>query len=312
MANDVKEIRIRPIGGPSKTWLRLEGTILSIEQKSWGWETSVDVPLEIIHFGECKQFRAMWLIAALLILMMPYTMFVTGLKVWEHLLGEVPRAVFVNGSMIGMLTGIIIFLALLIRFFMRQKTIVIHFASEGNISFWLTRKRETEIRAFLDEMQTRMVHVEENIPYALESTIGDTFQKPLMETIGLIFLFILPSSFTRKPILLWLCLIPVGMYIYSTIQNMTTPGTFRRAMRYGLRRQWQKAQECIEQCISNHPDFQPARLLLVELLMQQEDFQGAECALAGIQYNLEADAVQEIQNELILRKRITMRKKDDF
>ena len=51
---------------------------------------------------------------------------------------------------------------------------------------------------------------------------------------------------------------------------------------------------------------------MIELKMRMDDYDGAESALAEIQNDLDVDTLQSIQHDIVIRRRIALRKSDTF
>ncbi len=307
---DGQQIRIRLLRGAPKAWLCLEGTILTYCEKSWGRETTVDIPLELVTIVEKRQLKASRLIAALFSLLCGPCMTAAMVGIWYLINRSVSETALSFCLAIGALCGFILFVALLIRFFIRQTTISI-LVGPGPlaISFWMESGQRQALKDLVEEITDRRTLVEDTIPYPMRFALGDTVVQPWKRTVILTFLCSIPALITEIRWLLFACAIPVGFYAYSSLQALLQPSLYRRAVRRFLNKQWDQAGAVVKELVSKAPDFLPARLLHIEILMRLDDFAGATAVLADIQSNLNAETLQAIQQDIIYRTRMSKRKK---
>ncbi len=308
---DQEEIKIRLLSGPPKAWLSLHGSILSYRERCWSRETIIDIPVELVAFTEKKRFKGAWLIAALLSLLFLFGgIGGAAIGLWHLFAGAPSDAVMSICMATGAIAGFFTFLFLLVRFFIRQNTITMHVAPEGiEITFWEEEKQQSIFREMMAEVARRKAMVEDAIAYPMRYAVGDTLYQPWKRTVVLIFFFIIPALVSEIPWLLLAGLIPVGMHIYSCLMGMTEPREFRRAIRHFLKREWSQAQDIVQELIKRDPEYRPARMFMIELKMRLGDFDGAETSLIEIQADLDAETLQAIQQDIILRRRIAERKK---
>ena len=307
---DGKKIRVRLLKGAPKAWLCLQGTVLSYHGRFWGEESRIDVPLELVSITEKKQFRGSRLIVSLLSLLFLLGIGGAVIGLWHLITGNVPESVYSICMATCTIAGFFIFVVLLVRFFIRQKTISIYIGPEvAAISFWLDKNPAGEIRELLDEIQARKSTIDKTIFHPMSFGLRDTICQPWKRTVALTFLFSIPALVTEIPWLLFACAIPIGMHIYSMILMGKKPPEFRQAVRHLQRREWILAQDKIKKLIKSSPEYIPARLLLIELQMRLDDFDGAEITLADIQNDLDTETIESIQQTIILSRRIFKRKK---
>jgi|GEM_PF-1783651 len=307
---DGDEIRIRLVSGPSKAWLSLHGSILSYREKYWSRESIIDIPIELVTFTEKKQFKGSRLIVALLSL--PFLLGIGGavIGLWYLFAGAPSETVVPICVGTGAITGFLIFLFLLVRFFIRQKTITIHVApADMTITFWADKKRNIKLQEIIAEISHRKKMVQDTMAYPMRFAVGDTIHQPWKRTVILTLLCIIPALITEIPRLLLAGLIPICMHAYSSLMGVKEPREFRRSVRHFLKREWGQAQDLVDGLIRRSPDYLPARLFLIELKMRLGDFDGAAASLAEIQSDLDTEIVQSIQQDIVLRRRIAARKK---
>jgi len=229
---------------------------------------------------------------------------------WYLIAGSVSKTMISICMGTGAVAGFFVFLFLLARFFARQKTVTIHIAPDNMaIPFWMEKKQEPATQDIIDEVLFRKSAVTEAIAYPMHSAIGDTIEQPWKRTVILTFLFIIPALITEIRWLLLAGLIPIGMHIYSTLLGLKEPREFRQAIRLFFKHEWSQAQDVINQLIGRNPKYRPAKLLLIDLMMKLEDFDRAGAVLADIQSDLDAETVQSIQQDIIVRRRVSDRKK---
>ncbi len=162
------------------------------------------------------------------------------------------------------------------------------------------------------EITRRKALVVDTLAYPMRFAIGDTIHQPWKRTVILTFLFIAPALITEIPWLLLAGLIPISMHLYSRLMEIKEPREFRQAVRHFLKYEWSQARDLVYELIKSKPEYQPARLLLIELKMRLGDFDGAGALLAEIQSDLDAETLQSIQQDIVLRRRILERKKENF
>lgn len=308
-----KEIRIRSLSGPSRTWLSLHGSILNYRERFWSRELAIDIPVELVTFTEKRQFDGARLIAALLALFFLPAIGGAIIGLWHLFAGDPSDTILSICMGTGAIAGFFTFLFLLVRFFIRQKTITIHIAPDDmKLTFWTNGKQTAQLQDLITEINQRKELVEDTMAYPMRYAVGDTLQQPWKRTVVLTFLFIIPGLITEIPWLLLAGLIPIVMYIYSSLIGAKEPHEFRQAVRHFLRREWKQALGLIEALIRREPDYRPARLFMIELKMRLGDFDGAGATLAGIQSDLDTDTLQFVQQDILIRRRIADRKRESI
>ena len=309
----IDAIPIRLLSGPSKAWLGLEGSVLTYRDKVWSGETCIDIPVELASFFEKKRFKGDWLIAALLSPILLLGMGGTVFGLWHLFVTNPSETVMVGCMGTAGVLGLLAFLILLGRFCVRDTTLTLHVVPEGfAITFWANGTKGIALRQLVDESMRRKALVEETIAFPMKRAVGDRIVQPWKRTAGFVFLAILPAVFTEIPWLLVVVLVPVGLHLYSACAMARAPQAYRRAATCFSKRQWHAAGEHIATCLVQFPDDLPARLAMIELKMRMDDYDGAESALAEIQNDLDVDTLQSIQHDIVIRRRIALRKSATF
>lgn len=310
---DGEEIRIRSLSGPPKTWLSLRGSVLTYRERFWSRESLVDIPVELVTVTGKKQFEGTRLIAALLALFFLPAIGGAIIGLWYLFAGAPSDTVLSICMGTGAIAGFFTFLFLLVRFFIRQKTITIHVAPEGvAITFWANGKQSAKIQEIIAEINRRKEMVQDTMAYPMRFAVGDTIHQPWKRTVVLTFLFIIPALITEIPWMLLAGLVPICMYIYSSLMGVKEPREFRQADRYFLKREWGQARDLVDGLIQTSPEYRPARLFMIELKLRLGDFDGAESTLADIQNDLDTETLQSIQQDIVLRRRIAARKTESI
>ena len=303
------DIPIRQLNGPRKAWLSLEGTVLTYRDRTWGRQTVVDIPVELISVAEKKRFMGTRLIGALCWLLF-------SLVAWAIIGGIAYRAdIFPSLAselfffVLGMAVAVIPFIVLLIRFLFRQRTVSLVIAPHGSsITFWVLKKSRVIVDRLLQELETRQTYVQATISYPHSFSVGDLLEHPWRRTIVLTWVFALPAFVVQRARLFLLCVVPVCMYIWGLIRRAGQPRLFRKAVRACLRKRWEAAQVIVAQLLQHSPSYTPAHLLLIDVYLHLYRFDRAASLLGRIQGDLDPQAVQEIQADIIWARRVWERK----
>jgi len=303
------DIRIRQLIGPRKAWLSLVGTVLTYCDRTWSRETAIDIPVELISIKDKKRFMGTRLIGALCWLLFSLMAgAIMGAIVYRP---DTPctATTEIIFFVLWMAVAIVPFVVLLIRFFFRQRTVSLVIAPHNSqITFWVLKKGRVVVDNLLSEIQTRRAYVDERISYPQSSCLGNVLERPWKRTVVLICLFALPALFVEEPWLFLLCIAPIAMHIWSVVTSVDQPRLFRKAVRACLRKQWNDAQAMISELLERSPSYMPAHLLLINICLRLCRFGEAESVLSRIQSDLNPEAVQEIQTDIIQRRRIYERK----
>jgi hypothetical protein len=305
-----QEIRIRLLTGPPKAWLRLQGTVVTLRERFWSREVSIDIPLELTSIRETRRRKGSRLIAALLALLVGPGLGGGAIGLWYLVSPDVPEAAQSTCMLAGLLGGFLLFLILLVRFFIRQRVVSIVVAPRDTaISFWLDADRRQDLVDLMGEISARKAWVAESVPYPMRIATIDTVVQPWKRTVGLMILCSFPALVTEIPWLLFASAIPLGMHAYAQLRSLAQPALFRKAFGHFVRRDWSRAKALVMELLAAQPGYVPARMLLVELLMRLEDFAGAHAAFAEIEGQLDVETRQSAHQEMILRARISERKR---
>lgn len=273
--------------------------MLTYRDRGWGRETEVDIPVELISVIENKRFMGTRLIAALCWLL------------FSLMAGAVipTTGQLFSAFVAWMGVAIVPFVVLFIRFFFRQRTVSLVIAPDaGSITFWVLKKAQANIDNLLSEVRARQAYVQERVPYPQSFSVGDVLEHPWRRTVVLALLFALPAFFVQRAWLLLLCSVPIAIHAWRLITSVDQPRLFRKAVRACLGRQWNDARAAVNKLLERFPAYIPAHLLLIGICLRLCRFDEAASILAGIQGELNAEAVQEIQTDIIQRKRIFERK----
>lgn len=303
---DNQEIRIRLLDGRNKSWIMLQGTVLTYREQRWSQETIVDIPVELISITEKKQIMGTRFGVALLWLLFSFLTVILIAIAINLQNNSLTTNIY---AIISTFIVIIPFIILIIRSFFRQRTITFTIAPKnGKISFWVEKKNKNKIDFLLSELVKCKEYVNEKVPYPLHSAIGERIQQPWKRTIIFTLLLAYPSMVFDQPKLLLLCLIPIIMHLWNLIFLIRQPALYRDAVRYCLNKQWDKATVSKEQLMQQSPSYIPGYLLFIQILLRLDQFDRAEKVLGSIQNKLEAEFVDTVYLEIVDRKRLFDRK----
>jgi len=308
-------LRIRPIGGPKRSCLELEGTVLIYNAKTWVRETSLWIPVELISISENIRFRASRLIASLLSLLIPV---LTGAILHgiffdladidsEYRFG----ATIITILFIILLMGFVSFVVLLTRFFFRVKTICMTITPESSvIEFWKEKKNAREISDFVNQIRERQKSIHELFNYTAKHVAKFSDIRPIRRLICLIFLFSVPALIIEKFILLLLCVIPFAWFVYNLAQEKLRPKEYRQALRYYKKRRWQDAIYVLRELQGRLPQYMPGYLLLANVYVRTNEFDEAIRTASQLPDEYQ-DISQDLHNEIWKVKRLYQRRKED-
>jgi hypothetical protein len=308
-ATSLTDIPIRLLSGPRKAWLSLEGTVLTYRDRTWGGHTELNIPLELISVVEKKQFMGSRLIGALCWLL--FSLFAgagayaIGRRLGIRARPEDEIALFVVWAAF----AIIPFVVFLVRFHIRQRTITLIITpSAGSMTFWVLRKSKTIIDNLLQELRARQEYVQETMAYPHSYSVGDVVLHPLRRAIAWTFLAAIPATILQLPWLFLLCVVPVGMYLWGVIRMSSYPRLFRKAVSALMRREWEDAEAMTRELLRHSASDLRAQFLLVDIHLHRCRFEEAASLLASIQNELDPNIVQEMQSDIVWRRRMSERK----
>ncbi len=304
------ELRIHPTNSHYKAWLSLKGTILSYKERTRDSETLVDIPVELITITERYRFMGQRLVIAMASLVLSIAMggAIAGIPYYS-IFYETPKH-----EGIYVITGLCImfipFLILIVRFFFKQRTAILWVNPDGpEISFWILKKDEQTLNDLLSGIRMRQALVEDEVPFPLSSTSAFTIERPWKKTIAQMWLFALPAIFTQKPWWLLLSLLPLGKFLWDMLYLMEQPSLYRKAYRAGLKQDWDLALAYAKQLCSDDPEYESGHELLYQVHIRRSEINEASAVLGTIRANLDPDIALQMEEQLVLRKRISDRKK---
>ncbi len=305
---------VRQIGGPRKSSLTLEGTVLIYREKRWTHETTVQVPVELVAISERARLEGSRLVAALLSLLIPLALIAIVLGVF----GVHESRIFQIASIIAASLGTIMFLVFLAYFFIRKRTVlltIIHketsgeFVGEGTIEFWRDSKLSRRIDEFVEQIRERQAVVDERIPYPAKHSIGVSHLHAIRELIIFIFLFCVPAMVTEIPELLFLALIPLGRYVYRKLQLNRQPKEYRRALASAARQKYEEAESYLKRLHDRYPEYVPGLILMTDIYLLTDRFDEALETSSRIPDEY-LDIVEDMQQSIWQFKRIYQRRKE--
>jgi hypothetical protein len=305
-----EEIKIRLLKGPARAWLSLSGTILTYRGHSWGLKECVDIPLELLVTSKRKRFVGTRLILALLSLLVGPALGGAVIGIYSLSHAKVPGSLVSISMAIGGLTGVVLFLIMLVMFCIRESTITLNIAGgKMALEFWAgSQKKHTALNCLLREIENRAATIEETIPFPMRTAAGEIIHQPWKRTVLLTCLCAIPGLMIENAWLLLICLVPPAWHLCSALKFRRMPTAFRQAVKCSLKQEWGDAQRYVDSLIEEHPDFLPAHLMRINLLCREGRFNDSEMALSRVEKELDLETVHGIQEELILRRRIWGRK----
>ncbi len=323
---DGKEIRVQCVGdalrkatlclhGTVLTYrgniLTHHGTVLTYRGKKWRDRFSLDIPIELISFIEKKQFNGKRLISAAAILWIPIAVLLTVnilafSFVEKHVLDEVAGMMM----LISFFPCILYSVFNLVLFFMRQKTITIHIASDDIMfSFWLSQGNIGDIQELMQVITLRQEQVVDTISHPLGFAVEATQEMFWPFTIVLVLGILGIAEGLNFPWLSITAIIPVGYHLFLVAKE---PRLYQKAIKCMTKEKYTRAKELTHVLIQNKPEYLPAKLLLIKIFVRQEDYVGAESILSDIQNDLDTEALHDIQEGIMLCRRLSARKRERF
>lgn len=316
-----ESLKIRMIGGHGRSYIKLEGTVLILNQKAWFSESKIMIPIESISISEHPRFYK-----DLLILVVIIPLLVLSVLTYMYFQEEIDTSE-IRGMLFPVI-GVIVFLefwmlfALVFNFLFTKKTVCLAYFSDNpevdsedvveadfKIEFWKKRKNAKQIDVFLEQIRQKQREITDN----LDNESGNFFEirnvSPIGRLIGLWLLFCIPSLLFEKPILLLLSLIPIAWYFYSSFQLMRQPKEFRKALRNLRHKQGDQAIELLLQLHEQEPDYIPAIYLLIDAYISAERFDEAQSFVSEIPDDYFQD-VNAVHLNIWKWKRIHMRRID--
>jgi len=312
-------LTIHQVNGVKNSYLSLEGTILIFhEQKGYRRfiQSELQIPVELISVYEISRFKGSYLIMSLLSLSVPllttailYGIVFDVMKVdYESIYGDL----FAVTMLLILLTGFIMFLVFLIKFFMKRKTVRLVIAPDGIIiEFWKESKNSREIDELLIQIDQRKTIVKENFTQPAKEFLGFVEERSnLPKFFFLTWLFSLPAVITRKLSLTYLMLLPVVWLLYKEITFKRQPKEYREALKSYFNKEWEKSIHLLKNLQKRLPTYIPAYILLVSVYTRTHRFDEALEVTSKLPDEY-LNVAQDIQKDVWLFKRMFERRKEN-
>ena len=270
-----ESVKVKMIGGHGRSSLKLEGTVLILNQKHWVSESKLMIPIESIYVSEHPQFYKDLFIVALIILLLPLIMLSYMFFSGQVSLKELKGDYIVIVGVIAILEFFVLF-ALVFNFLFTKKTVRLAIPDSGfKIEFWKKRINTKRIDSFLEQLKQKQLQLE-NIG---ENKAGRVFEIRNAKPLGILFLrcilFCLPAVIFLKYKLLLLALIPIALYLNESLKIMKQPKEFRQALKYFRHKKWDEATNLLLHLHEQFPDYAPAMFLLLDTYIHAERFDDA-------------------------------------
>jgi hypothetical protein len=179
-------------------------------------------------------------------------------------------------------------------------------------SFWLSQNNIGDIQELMQEITFRQEKVADTISHPLDFAVAATQEMSWLLTIIIVWGILGIAERLNFPWLSLAAIIPVGYHLFVVIMDLKEPRLYRKALKCLMKEKYDRAKKLAHTLIHNKPEYLPAKLLLMELFIRQEEYADAESLLHEIQDDLNTEMLQETQEGIILRKRLSERKKERF
>ena len=300
-----KQIKIRPVGGKCKIQLCLSGTILICHEKAWSSETLLDIPIELISITKEKKIYGDRLIFALFSFIFVPGIFYLIYCLFKFYINDLPYSVTSFFITAGLISSVVAFLIQFVYLFIKKESVTLTInSSELTISFWVQKKNKKDVYELIDEIQKRKKIVKKTIPYPMQLALADNFETPWKRVIVLTYFISLPGIIIKNYWLFIPAAIPLIYLLYINVINLRCPKMFRKAHKLFRQKRWNDAINCVNEVVKEYPKYLQAKLFLIELMMRTNNYSKADNVLSKIEYELDTETLQEIQQEIILRKRV--------
>ena len=271
-----ESLKINRIGRHGRFSLKLEGTVLILNQKSWASESKIMIPVESISISEHPRFYKDLLTVALVIILLPIIVITFMYFSGEVNFNEIKTDFLIPLIGVIVLLEFFMLLALVFNFLFTKKSIVLAIATTNfKIEFWKKRINTKRIDSFLEQLKQKQLQVESGG----ENKTGRVFEIRNVNPKGILcvrcFLFCIPALIFEKLILFPLVLIPIAQYLKSSLQLMKQPKEFRQALKNFRRKKWDEAIELLLHLHEQFPDYAPAMFLLLDTYIHAERFDDA-------------------------------------
>ena len=254
MSLNVCSIRVHPIDRRAKTYLSLQGSILTITYRRWDSTVIKDVPVELLSIDRKQRYNGRRLAYAILFLLLCPSFGAMVMMVTNIVYGDVaPRLIAISlGG--GAFIGLIAFLIQFLRFLVRVPIIILRVVLKPEVAFWIPKGSEAELEVMLEEICKRTPDAEEISMQSVLPPMEMSHIDPQRRLFTNILLCTIPCIFTGIPWLLLLCLVPPVLQWRAIWTHMRRPKLFRRALSRYRKGQFQQALEALEELLAQQPD----------------------------------------------------------
>ncbi len=268
-----ESLKIKMIGGHGRSSLKLEGTVLILNQKSWVSESKLMIPIESISVSEHPRFYKDLLIVALIIILFPLIMLTFMYFSGQMSLKDLKGDYIIVAGVIALLEFFVLF-ALVFNFLFTKKTVCL----EGigfKIEFWKKRIHAKCIDYFLEQLKQKQLQIDSDGENINNRIFGIRNVNPKSVLLGRCILFCLPALILQNFNLLILAFVPIALYLKSFLQIMRQPKEFRQSLKCFRRKKWDEAIKLLLHLHEQYPDYAPAMFLLLDTYIHAERFDDA-------------------------------------
>ena len=292
-----RKLPIRRVAVPGRAWLELKGSILVYHKTSWVGSSSMFVPVEWVevHHELRHEWRRLWrgIISVLISFLasLPLTLLLVQRPEYEW----APLATTVLSALMAFSCGAGIYFLLS---FVRPRAVtelhIEHRPHPMRISFWHAWGRNRDLDQLVQRLKGFKIHTEEKIPFPVR--MKHVWYKPRPYRIafvrGLAISFVLYLALSVMELLAWFGQMPVlSSWYYLTllapplfymIQQGLEIGILSNksreyvlAVRAYVKGDLGMAARLLEVVLTADPDETTARLLLIQILTEQYNFDSA-------------------------------------
>lgn len=175
-------------------------------------------------------------------------------------------------------------------------------------SFWVESNQRRETEEMLAEIQRRQRVATESTPAPVDLPLRVIPIRPWRLTLAIAALCSIPAMSLENPRLLFLCAVPIGAHLLSSLLHLFEPEPYRTAVRLYRHGNWDAAYAAAMSFVEIMPGHRGTRVLLVETLMQQDRFDEAENELSKAVGVLDDYSNQSLRASLDARREMARRK----
>jgi len=300
-----KQVKVKIADGKGKVRFCLRGTVLICYEKNWANETILEIPIELISITKEKKIYEDRLVYALFSFVFVPGLFYVIYCLLKLFVKNLPYSVTSSFITAGLISSVAVFLVQVVYLFIKQEKVTLTILpSERQITFWVPKKNKKNIEDLINEIESRKKLVEKTISYPMQTVLVDSFETPWKKAVLLTLFTALPGMIFRNPWLLIPAAIPLIYLLYNTFLNFRCSIHLRNAYKFYRLKHWDDAIKSINKMLEEEPEHLQSKLLLIELMLRKYNFSEADNLLADITAELDTKILQEIQQDIILRKRI--------